>query len=946
MPADSQMIRPESFNAKFKTYLRDFYTYQFKEKGEHFYSRKPSNNGSSPYSKVDSKVKTATFFADAYRLKAVIEHAAGVEWSFTGNITQSDRVECVTIDTRQIDVNPFLRLYRFCGERSNVPGQHFAFLYALLFIFHQGETIRKVDIQLPSEQDWDDLWKYLRYAIVDIEADRRKGNPDSDENVFSHPDVVHYAKAALEQFKKNTDDFQIIKEYLIASGQDIAFADGKFYITKRTEPLSIEKNMLLHLVNQFVNLEDRMFRYKMNELQQLGIIDVDVLAGQTYYSLSKNNLSSAAGEEPDFIVRFRDMVTFFSNTSPLGAIGTYLLYRLPRSDCFTIKYKHNYLQRVLCDYNLIDLLYALRFQKALVVEYRNATVDKMEHLEIVCLPLEIRESVTDGRQHLIFYHPILRSVSALRVDFIDSISLVSLEAPPSYLSEDLERARALIAGTWGTGFSDYHSGNVKVMPNLKTITILIEWDPEENFILERLRREIRGKGHIEKAKIKGHDSCLQVIAHVVNPNDMLQWLRSYTTRVISVIIDNEEASQFKKGVKRAYDSYYFPFRQVDPVMKQENELFITPQNASVKKTKDSSYHSAIFNEVFSESFFQLGVLLSNLMEKKVLTPREQNSLISEYQRAFYSQANYDAQTDEKRRKQAYNLIQCFSQRNNDGQTSKPFFLFNDNSKPESLYNLLPLTSIEIQWLRCVLTSPLVNAFLSKSEINRLLDTLPNPDLFDLADVNLHDQFLGQDAFFQSDSFGIYAKTILHAIRTRKKLQLSYCSQYGNHLNTVCSPAFLEYSKRDNRFRLYAVSSEGKVNIFTLDRIQSVILDNSSFDASDVLHSVEVKRKANEKRLEIVFREDENIPDRILNEFSCFKKKCVKWGNRQYRMTLYYDVEDTREIVVRLLSYGSKIFVFDDTGDVRHQMIKRIEHQMDLMPELDKAPPVIVREEER
>ena len=100
------------------------------------------------------------------------------------------------------------------------------------------------------------------------------------------------------------------------------------------------------------------------------------------------------------------------------------------------------------------------------------------------------------------------------------------------------------------------------------------------------------------------------------------------------------------------------------------------------------------------------------------------------------------------------------------------------------------------------------------------------------------------------------------------------------------------------------------------------------------NTIEKHLKENECELVIFFNETRNVPDRILTEFSCFKKKCVKWGNELYRMTLYYDKEDKREILVRLLSYGSLINVFDDTGDVRHELIERLENQLELTNSMD------------
>ena len=36
MPVDAELISSENFNIKFKNYLRDFYIYQFKERGSDF----------------------------------------------------------------------------------------------------------------------------------------------------------------------------------------------------------------------------------------------------------------------------------------------------------------------------------------------------------------------------------------------------------------------------------------------------------------------------------------------------------------------------------------------------------------------------------------------------------------------------------------------------------------------------------------------------------------------------------------------------------------------------------------------------------------------------------------------------------------------------------------------------------------------------------------------
>ena len=51
---------------------------------------------------------------------------------------------------------------------------------------------------------------------------------------------------------------------------------------------------------------------------------------------------------------------FFSQISPLGEIGTYILNRLEKQSKDYILFKHHYIKNALNDYNIIDLLYAIK----------------------------------------------------------------------------------------------------------------------------------------------------------------------------------------------------------------------------------------------------------------------------------------------------------------------------------------------------------------------------------------------------------------------------------------------------------------------------------------------------------------------------------------------------------------------------------------------------------
>ena len=98
----------------------------------------------------------------------------------------------------------------------------------------------------------------------------------------------------------------------------------------------------------------------MRELTRLGVVNAKKIGQRIYYSVSDVFIDDMLGDDKDLQVRFSDMISFFSQVSLLGEIGSYISDRLPGYKSDSIYYKHNYLKRALNDYNNIDLLYAIK----------------------------------------------------------------------------------------------------------------------------------------------------------------------------------------------------------------------------------------------------------------------------------------------------------------------------------------------------------------------------------------------------------------------------------------------------------------------------------------------------------------------------------------------------------------------------------------------------------
>jgi len=83
-----------------------------------------------------------------------------------------------------------------------------------------------------------------------------------------------------------------------------------------------------------------------------------------------------------------------------------------------------------------------------------------------------------------------------------------------------------------------------------------------------------------------------------------------------------------------------------------------------------------------------------------------------------------------------------------------------------------------------------------------------------------------------------------------------------------------------------------------------------------------------------YQGEKNLPDRLLTEFSLWKKKCTfNTETQKYTMTLYYSTLDEKEILIRLLSYGPYIkVVAEEDNYVLTELKERIIAQRDRIRE--------------
>ena len=651
-----------------------------------------------------------------------------------------------------------------------------------------------------------------------------------------------------------------------------------------------------------------------------------------YYELSPVILFDFFNGNNDLEQRFSNMISFFSQVLPLGEIGTFINKRTvnPNNNFY---YKHNYIIKALNDYNLINLLNAIKNGKWIDIECREA-LNEHQYQRFVCFPIEMRENVSNGTQFLIYYHPAYRSIASIRLDFIDSIR-VGDYPKEYYFEEDIRRSKKLIKFTWGESFDGFFEGNVKTDVKPSQVKFVISFDDKkESFIRNRIKKELPDGSYKEK---KQNENLIyaEIVANVINPNDMLQWIRSYTTRIISVEI---LYNGFVDDIMRNYKTYQVPSQKIiSSSISGKSKVIIETFCKDFIETDNLS--EQLFNEFYSVSFYKLGEILFDILQNQQVD----DEIIKAKTQEYIAVSKFDDtkaanKVKMKREQQVKSFIDNFIFEN------ESIFFFNKQKHFRTINQLMPLTKIEKQWLQNTLMHPFARCFLKEEEIKKLQAILPTDNLFDVNNVTLVAQAFDMKGHYEKKNYLEHLILINKAISKNRYLNISGINQYGKKKTYEdFAPVYIEYSKKDNRFRIRGCSKDGKCDTINLERIKYIRKSDENFNTKDVTKNVLSDDKNKEKHLVIFFDDSEKIPDRILSEFSCYRKECIRWGDGTYRMLLYYNKDDSKEIVIRLLGYGSLITVAEDTGDVLKEMKKRLENQLVLSRMVKKNKDKIVED---
>ncbi len=267
--------------------------------------------------------------------------------------------------------------------------------------------------------------------------------------------------------------------------------------------------------------EPRMFdestiRKKLKEYASEGIVTARKQGKIIYYS--RTDMSETICDS--------DMLDFFSEISPCGVIGSFLLDKCEKQEGH-FAFKHHYITGALDSEILCQLFLAMGEKRSITLETINRQKDRVSEKEVV--PLQIMISVQNGRQYLMAFTPKLNRIRSFRTDNIVSVKAGDVSPDFDELREKLAHMKPHM---WGVS-TQSRSGR-----RLEHVEFTVHYADDEQHIHRRLEREKRC-GLVEKLD----QNTSRFSADVYDASELVPWIRTFICRITDIHFSDQNLEE-------------------------------------------------------------------------------------------------------------------------------------------------------------------------------------------------------------------------------------------------------------------------------------------------------------------------------------------------------------------------------------------------------------------
>lgn len=289
---------------------------------------------------------------------------------------------------------------------------------------------------------------------------------------------------------------------------------------------SIEEK--LSVFERPMEFDESTIRKKLKEYISQGLIISEKKGKTTYYSRAEDTTLCSS-----------DCLDFFSEVSPCGVVGSYLLDRTDNHQKH-FAFKHHYITSAMDSEILAQLFDAIRQKLHITLNTINRQKETITENQVV--PLKVFVSVQNGRQHLLAYAPRFDRITSFRIDRVESVAMGDV-------CEDFDSLRSILGNMkqhmWGV------STQGRSRERMEHVEFTVTYGDSEQHIHRRLEREKRC-GTVERID----NNTSRFSADIYDSTEVVPWIRTFICRITDISFSNKDVEQqFKDDISAMYRLY-------------------------------------------------------------------------------------------------------------------------------------------------------------------------------------------------------------------------------------------------------------------------------------------------------------------------------------------------------------------------------------------------------
>lgn len=623
------------------------------------------------------------------------------------------------------------------------------------------------------------------------------------------------------------------------------------------------------LLGKYVSkgIDKKGVKVKLEKLAEAGVIE---------FSEDKKKIRKTDTKKLKQLLSSKEVkqaIQFASETCPLGVIGSFILDSLSNVDSeplnTPIHYKHHFVFNSI-DYEIMYILLEAINEKCFV------EIESERFGLRTIVPLKIFISTQTGRAYVVFWN---KNEDML---FSENLELI-LAAKKSEICSEYElyekKLSEMECHMWGVSFK------IDKKAELEHVRFVIEYptEQEKRYIPARIKREA------VTGAVKELDDChSEFSVDIIDSNEIVPWISSFFGRITE--LEFPYASRIKEDVSLLAEGKY---REEGTAPQTRTEPY-----EQVIETKNTP----LFNSLYSSYY----LVIRNILEAYITSnkqPLANETITKLIKKSAYIEAPGELS----------DLIF------NKSETTTIFKEYqNKVSSPINYIPDFPLTTIELRFLTSILQDKRVIMFVPHKIIEELHQALKDvKPLWKTEDIKYFDRNKDGDDFDNKD-YVLLFQTILNAINHKKNIHLIYGRKNNSDIFT---PTHLDYSQKDNTFRLFVKELKYPINLENIKSIEITDQKPKKTEDSTTYETLKVEIYDDTSR--------KYHFNRASRMFSYFKKTCKRTEKENtYELTVDYDKSDESEIVIKILMFGPNMKVLEPK-DVSYEVNQRIKKQKEL-----------------